>query len=355
MAGADRGYIAIYYRGNASGYNGGTDNNGNVLCTETWIPHDEVISGWDVTRDDYAYDSLNRISSVNEYAASIGTSSVGAKSRQMQHPEITPIFPPIPSVTQQFVYDQYGNRISTGTWTVTSTKQFIVDASTNRLYAPVDPNHTKMNYDAAGNLINDTYTSFGERTYDAENRMIMAGDGSVDYSFYFYDADGDRVRRVFGQEYWQVYGMDGELLAEYVGGAGPTPLSREYGYRGGQLLVTATNDGDVRWLVPDQLGTPRMIVDKGGYLGGVSRHDYLPFGEELFAGTGGRTTSQGYNQLDGVRFQFTLKERDNETGLDYFLARYYSSTQGRFTSSDPLLASGKPWAPQRESLYLLYE
>src|SRR6266478_7849569 len=150
--GADRGYIAIYYSSNASGYNGGTDNNGNVLRNETGIPHDEVISGWDVTRDDYAYDSLNRISSVNEYAASIGTSSVGAKSRQMQHPEITPIFPPIPSVTQQFVYDQYGNRISTGTWTVTSTKQFIVDASTNRLYAPVDPNHTKMNYDAAGGL-----------------------------------------------------------------------------------------------------------------------------------------------------------------------------------------------------------
>ena len=30
----------------------------------------------------------------------------------------------------------------------------------------------------------------------------------------------------------------------------------------------------------------------------------------------------------------THKERDNETGLDYFLARYYSSTQGRFTSPD---------------------
>jgi RHS repeat-associated protein len=35
-----------------------------------------------------------------------------------------------------------------------------------------------------------------------------------------------------------------------------------------------------------------------------------------------------------VRQKFTAKERDNETGLDYFLARYYSSTQGRFTSPD---------------------
>jgi RHS repeat-associated protein len=57
-------------------------------------------------------------------------------------------------------------------------------------------------------------------------------------------------------------------------------------------------------------------------------------GEELFAGTGGRTTTQGYTG-DSVRQKFTSKERDNETGLDYFGARYYGSTQGRFTSIDP--------------------
>ncbi len=39
----------------------------------------------------------------------------------------------------------------------------------------------------------------------------------------------------------------------------------------------------------------------------------------------------------GFNYPFlTQKERDIETGLDYFLARYYSSTQGRFTSPDPL-------------------
>lgn len=44
--------------------------------------------------------------------------------------------------------------------------------------------------------------------------------------------------------------------------------------------------------------------------------------------------SLGYGANDGLRQQFTLKERDVETGLDYFLARYYPSTQGRFNSSD---------------------
>jgi RHS repeat-associated protein len=91
----------------------------------------------------------------------------------------------------------------------------------------------------------------------------------------------------------------------------------------------------VQWLVADQLGTARMIFDETGALANVKRHDYLPFGEELFAGVSGRTVTEGYGSGDGVRQQFTGKERDVETGLDYFLARYYSSTQGRFTSPDP--------------------
>jgi RHS repeat-associated protein len=102
------------------------------------------------------------------------------------------------------------------------------------------------------------------------------------------------------------------------------------------VVVTSSASGaaKVQWLVPDHLGTPRIILDQTGNLGNVKRHDYLPFGEELFAGTGGRTILQGYSGGDGVRQQFTQKERDIETGLDYFLARYYSSTQGRFTSPD---------------------
>jgi RHS repeat-associated protein len=47
-----------------------------------------------------------------------------------------------------------------------------------------------------------------------------------------------------------------------------------------------------------------------------------------------------------VRQQFTDKERDGETGLDYFLARYYSSAQGRFTSVDPENAGADLEKPQ---------
>jgi len=47
----------------------------------------------------------------------------------------------------------------------------------------------------------------------------------------------------------------------------------------------------------------------------------------------------------------TQKERDNESGLDYFGARYYGSNLGRFTSPDPLFASGRATSPQTWNRY----
>jgi RHS repeat-associated protein len=105
----------------------------------------------------------------------------------------------------------------------------------------------------------------------------------------------------------------------------------------------------INWLVSDHLGTPRIIIDQTGTLANVKRHDYLPFGEELFVN---RTSGLGYGGGDGVRQQFTAKERDIETGLDYFINRYYSSPQGRFTSADPIpMTSQRPSDPQRLNLY----
>jgi RHS repeat-associated protein len=65
-----------------------------------------------------------------------------------------------------------------------------------------------------------------------------------------------------------------------------------------------------------------------------ARYDYVPFGEELPSGL--RPTGIGYGGNDAIKQKFTQKERDSESGLDYFGARYYSSAQGRFTSPDPV-------------------
>jgi RHS repeat-associated protein len=75
-----------------------------------------------------------------------------------------------------------------------------------------------------------------------------------------------------------------------------------------------------------------VVTDQGKAIKG--RHDYLPFGEEIPASLG-RMAIPGYGGTDGLRHKFTAKERDSESNLDYFLARYHSGAQGRFTSVDP--------------------
>jgi RHS repeat-associated protein len=71
--------------------------------------------------------------------------------------------------------------------------------------------------------------------------------------------------------------------------------------------------------------------------------DYVPFGYAIPASAGGRqsvtdtcggTAVATYSQAPVSRLEFTGKERDSETGLDYFGARYFSSAQGRWTSPD---------------------
>jgi RHS repeat-associated protein len=76
-----------------------------------------------------------------------------------------------------------------------------------------------------------------------------------------------------------------------------------------------------------------MVTDAGGNV--VARHDYLPFGVEIPSGSAGRTSTWGTS--DSLSTKFTAQERDsNDTGLDFFQARYHASGQARFLSPDSL-------------------
>jgi RHS repeat-associated protein len=195
-----------------------------------------------------------------------------------------------------------------------------------------------MTYDEVGNLTLDTYTSAltAGMQYDADNKMTSAANGGQQYR---YNADGERVKRIItgagGGTYWMVYGLGGELVAEYNATSGipaVTSPSKEYGYRGGQMLIVAESTTAVKWLVQDHLGSTRMEIGVGGAIGDVTRHDYLPFGEEL---AGSMRSGNGYGTATNTKQKFTGYERDDETGLDFAQARMYASIQGRFTSVDP--------------------
>lgn len=85
----------------------------------------------------------------------------------------------------------------------------------------------------------------------------------------------------------------------------------------------------------DHLGNVRAVTDEDGFV--VSTHEFLPFGEEVLP-MRSQTTKR-----------FTGHERDEETNLDYMLARYYSNQMARFLSVDP--ATGRAAAPQSWNRY----
>jgi len=83
----------------------------------------------------------------------------------------------------------------------------------------------------------------------------------------------------------------------------------------------------------------------------VARHDFLPFGEEIGAGTGLRTTGQGFGVTDKIRQRYGLTERDDATGLDHTWWRKYENASGRWTSPDPYLGSMSIAEPQSFNRY----
>ncbi len=182
-------------------------------------------------------------------------------------------------------------------------------------------------FDAAGNLKKAGVLGL---EYDGENRLAKAtGSGSTVYG---YDGLGRRVMKqeAGGTLTYYVYDAFGGLAAEYL----PTGPDSTVG---------------THYLGTDHLGSTRLVTDQAGEV--VSRHDYLPFGEEIPNTVGSRQSVAGYAWNGSLTQRFTGKERDGETGLDYFGARYLSGAMGRFTGADPLLNSGRPWMPQSWNRY----
>jgi len=101
----------------------------------------------------------------------------------------------------------------------------------------------------------------------------------------------------------------------------------------------------------DHLGSTRMLMDSTGTV--QRRYDYQPFGGELLAGIGSRSTGQGYmsGTPDDVGPKFTSQSRDQESTIDWFNVRYLSSAQGRFQSVDPGNAGAEPSDPQTWNMY----
>ena len=115
-----------------------------------------------------------------------------------------------------------------------------------------------------------------------------------------------------------------------------------------KVLSPGGGSGGTRYFLSDVQGSTRAVMNNSGVGTStiVARHDYLPFGEEIWSGTGLRTTVQGYGAPDKSRTRYGLTERDDTTGLDHTWFRKYEQYSGRWTSPDPYRGSMTTANPQ---------
>ncbi len=186
-------------------------------------------------------------------------------------------------------------------------------------------------YDAAGNALSE-----GGRTlsWDAESWLSAVDGGAA--GRYLYDWQGRRaVKLTPGDERFFFYEATGEVMWEWRVGAPQQDLLRIF-HNGRAIFENGSPGGAI--LHADHLGSPRVKADV--FTPTVSCRDlYSPFGQKHTA------------PCDAHRVGFTGKERDGETGFDYFGARFYAPIPGRFLSPDPLLDSADPADPQTWNRY----
>jgi RHS repeat-associated protein len=157
-----------------------------------------------------------------------------------------------------------------------------------------------------------------------------------EYAHYLYDAAGNRVKKIVrkqgGDSVVSVY-IDGGFEHLYKRSSGGTKSEEhnELQVMDGRSRIASVRVGTafgldtspvMRYNIDDHLGNASFTLDTTGSL--THREEYFPFGETSFG---------SYSKK---RYRFCGKERDEESGLYYYGARYYMPWQCRFVSVDPL-------------------
>jgi RHS repeat-associated protein len=224
----------------------------------------------------------------------------------------------------------------------------------NGLYAGggTQYNTIDVNYNEIGNLDSDASRNITAISYNYNNLPLSVNKGpSVQY-LYRYDDTGQRIyKKAAGEKEYYLRDQTGRELAIYNQYTGTIKMANIFGngligrievnydstWTGGGGTSSATSRraallgnwhitrGDTRYYyVKDHLGSIRQTWKENGTI--VNGQDYYPFGEVL----------RQYTVSDPIeKYKFTEKERDKETGYDYFGARYYDPQIGRFLSVDP--------------------
>jgi len=138
--------------------------------------------------------------------------------------------------------------------------------------------------------------------------------------------------------------MDGSVLDRTdLTGSVTNGNFHEFFFLNGSRIARRDSSNNIIYYATDHLGTSRVIasVPSGSNTAALCYDaDFYPFGGE-----------RPYINTCSQAYKFSGKERDTESGLDNFAARFDSSTVGRFMSPDPDNAGAQSANPQSWNMY----
>jgi RHS repeat-associated protein len=218
------------------------------------------------------------------------------------------------TTTESYTYDLVGNRLSS-----LGVSPYVYNSS-NQLTSTPTATYT---YDNNGSL-KTKVDATGTTTYnwDYENRLssvvLPAGGGTVSFK---YDPFGRRIQKS-GPGGTVNYLYDGMNVIEEVDNSGNL-LARYTQGTGVDQPLTELRSGTSSYYQQDAIGSVTSLSNSSGAL--ANTYTYDSFGN-LTASTGTVTNP----------FQYTGREFEQETGRYFYRARYFDQSIGRFISEDPI-------------------
>ncbi|MCU0432387.1 MAG: RHS repeat-associated core domain-containing protein [Bacteroidia bacterium] len=279
----------------------------------------------------YQYDGLNRLTQADASVMDVLTTNPAVYTPKRRYGD------------EALTYDKAGNilTLTRGAYYHNNTQNpanwvaqwnYIYQTGTSRLIR-IDSTATPIRnftYDANGSLRTDSYNSMSVGSIDRANLISEV------------TANGELLKNLYSvsdQRIFKQNSSTGNKTFYWLYSSGATigvltPQNNSWAQGTWEFYCGAAKlaGGDLHFSVSDHLGNTRVtyttsVTCPTGVISYTLDNviDYYAFGKKL---------REYVNQKE--RYQYSGKERDEETGLDYFGARFYDANVGRFLSIDPL-------------------